>query len=188
MSVIALLLTVLSAGCPAKPESAEPTEEQKPLIAFLVRHAEKELGESKDPELSEAGKKRAVELVRVLGSAGIENIHSSDFKRTRNTAAPIASETGAEVELYDPDDLAALAKKLRRKGGRHLVIGHSNTTPELAKLLGGDAGTKIDEKGEYDRLYVVSIGKDGTVNSVIMRFGEAFEAEKAEEKAAEAAV
>jgi hypothetical protein len=64
-----------------------------------------------------------------------------------------------------------------------LIVGHSNTTPELTKLLGGDSGTEINEKGEYDRLYIVTIGKDGTVNSVILRYGKAFEKEEAVEMA-----
>jgi len=173
------------AGCPAEP--VQPTRvEQKPLVVFLVRHAEK-VDASKDPELSEDGKTRADELAKALASADLEHIHSTDFIRTKDTAAPVASKTGLDVETYDPKDLAGFAASLKKSGGRHLVVGHSNTTPELTKLLGGDAGTEIDEKSEYDRLYVVTIGKDGTANSVMLRYGKAFvkEEEKAKAKAAE---
>jgi probable phosphoglycerate mutase len=167
-------------GCPSKPTDNPPAVEQKPLVVFLVRHAEK-TDDGKDPELSEEGKKRTEVLAEMLRSANIRHVHSTDFIRTRETAAPIAKAAGLEIEKYDPKDLAGFAKKLRETGGRHLVVGHSNTTPELTKLLGGDAGTAIDEKGEYDRLYIVTVGKDGTVNSVLLRFGKAFEKKTAEE-------
>lgn len=172
------LSVIILAGCPSKPEPEAEPAPQKPLVVFLVRHAEK-TDASEDPELSEEGNERANALAKLLASSNIEHVHSSDFARTRETAAPIAAADGLKVELYDPKDLATIAKDLRQTGGRHLVVGHSNTTPELTKLLGGDPGAAIDEKSEYDRLYVVTIGKDGTVNSVMLRYGKAFEKNKA---------
>lgn len=177
-------LTLLFIGCPPKPVIDPPAAEQKPLVVFLVRHAEK-VDAGKDPELSEEGKKRTEDLAEILRSANIEHVHSTDYIRTRDTATPVAKASGVEVEKYNPDDLDGFAKSLKTAGGRHLVVGHSNTTPELTKLLGGDAGAEIDEKSEYDRIYVVTIGKDGTVSSVLMRFGQPFE--KNEEVKKEAA-
>jgi len=175
--IIALTVTFL--GCPST-----PVKEHKSLVVFLVRHAEK-VDASKDPELSESGKKRSEDLAAVLRSAGLGHVHSTDFIRTRETAAPVATLSGVEIETYNPKDLEGFAKELKEAGGRHLVVGHSNTTPELTKLLGGDPGAEIDEKSEYDRLYIVTIGKDGTVNSVLIRFGERFE--KSEDKKSAAA-
>ncbi len=179
--IIALALTLI--GCPAKPDDETKVTEQKPLVVFLVRHAEKKVDAGKNPDLSETGTKRTLDLTEVLRSADIAHVHSTDYIRTRDTAAPVAKSNGVEVEKYDPDDLDGFAKQLKEAGGRHLVVGHSNTTPELTKLLGGEAGAEIDEKSEYDRLYVVTIGKDGTVSSVLMRFGEPFE-KKEDKKAA----
>jgi phosphohistidine phosphatase SixA len=172
--ISAVLMSITFAGCPAKPEVTAPPKEHKPLVVFLVRHAEK-MDDSKDPELSEDGKKRAADLIAALRSADIEEIHSTDYIRTKDTAAPIAEKLGVKVEIYNPKDLAGFAKQLQEKGGRHLVVGHSNTTPELTKLLGGNAGAEINEKSEYDRLYMVTIGKDGTANSVLVRYGKAYE-------------
>ena len=111
----------------------------------------------------------------MLRNAKIEHIHSSDYKRTRNTAAPPASKFGLKVQLYDPRDLPSLVKKIRKVGGRHLVVGHSNTTPAMVELLGGDAGQPIDDAGEYDRLYSVITGPDGSTSSVMLRYGEPFQ-------------
>ena len=59
-------------------------------------------------------------------------------------------------------------------GGRHLVVGHSNTVPELVALLGGDGGPPIDEAGEYDRLYVVTLTANGRVRSELRHYGVRF--------------
>ena len=119
-------------------------------VVFLVRHAEKDKGE--DPRLSLAGKDRAAVLAAMLRHSGVQRVFSSDYRRTRDTAAPVAAALGVEIEFYDPRKLDELAAILKTAGGRHLVVGHSNTTPELVTLLGGQAGTEIADPGECDRL------------------------------------
>ncbi len=145
--------------------------QQSPLVVYLVRHAEKEKT-GDDPELSPPGQQRAATLAKVLQDSGLAYIHSSDYKRTRDSASPIATKLGLTVELYDPLDLPALVRQLRARGGRHLVVGHSNTTPALAELLGGQPGAPIDEAAEYDRLYVVVTDPGGTTTSIILRYGQ----------------
>ena len=61
--------------------------------------------------------------------------------------------------------------QLGRSGGRHLVVGHSNTTPMLVKLLGGDPWPLIAEKTEYDRLHVVTTQYDGGASAIQLRYG-----------------
>ena len=139
------------------------------MDVYLVRHAEKLLVED-DPGLTEWGHKRAETLADILSSVDVTHIHSSDYIRTRDTAAPLAERLGLDVQLYDPSDLPALADKLKSMGGVHLVVGHSNTTPPLVDLLGGDGGEPINEASEYDRLYVVT-RKDGKLTSQLIRYG-----------------
>ena len=178
VAIAALLWVAVLTSClpprqssgPAGPSHEPPARQHEPLIVFLVRHAEK-VKTGDDPGLSEAGLERTAVLVDTLRSAKIETVHSSDYFRTRETAMPVAARLGVEMELYDPRDLPALAEKLRGLGGRHLVVGHSNTTPAMVELLGGDPGTPIDEHGENDRLYVVTLGPDGTASTVLLRFG-----------------
>lgn len=138
---------------------------------FLVRHAEKTT-EKTDPGLTEAGKSRAIALADRLEDEGITHIHSSDYIRTRDTAAPLAERLGLDVAIYDPRDLPGMAAKLKTMPGRHLVVGHSNTTPQLTELLGGDGGTPIVEATEYDRLYVVTMEAGEPVKSYLTRFGQ----------------
>jgi len=164
-TVCVLLLAVVS--CAA---FAARAAEHEPLVVFLVRHAEK-VDASKDPELSAAGSERAALLAEMLRDAKIDHIHSTDFIRTRDTAAPAAAARGLQVETYDPKDLPALVARLRATGGRHLVVGHSNTTPQMVALLGGEPGPEIDEAGEFDRLYVVALGADGAAISLLLHYG-----------------
>jgi probable phosphoglycerate mutase len=144
---------------------------------YLVRHAEKTTDKD-DPALTEAGQARADALADLLTGKWLTHIYSTDTKRTRDTAAPVAERYGLKVELYDPRDLPAMAAKLKATPGRHLVVGHSNTTPQLTELLGGDGGTEIVEATEYDRLYWVTTSPDEPVVSYMTRFGTLYVADE----------
>jgi broad specificity phosphatase PhoE len=139
-----------------------------PVVVYLVRHAEK-ADDSRDPPLSDAGRARAGGLIHVLGTAGITKVWSTNYQRTMSTAAPLAANQHLDVTPYDPSKLAEFAALLRATPGRHLVVGHSNTTPELVRALGGDPGEVIPD-WEYDRLYVVVIGPGGTT-AMQLRYG-----------------
>ncbi len=145
----------------AKAPSAHPT-----AVIYLVRHGET-VGQGPGRRLSPVGRKRAEALAARLADAGIERIYTTDFLRTRETAAPTAERLGLEPELYDPSDLAAFAAELRRRGETALVVGHSDTTPQLVRLLGGEPGPPIAHD-EHDRLYRVELATGATD---LTRFG-----------------
>jgi probable phosphoglycerate mutase len=159
-----------------------PLAAQEGTIVFLVRHAERaddapgdpamamDPRLAQDPPLSEAGQLRAALLARMLRDAGITHVHSTDYRRTRETAAPTAEAVHVELEIYDSSEPESFARTLRTTGGRHLVVGHSNTLPTLVEALGGDPGPPI-ESLEYDRLYVVTLG-EGQVRTILLRYGE----------------
>lgn len=170
ISLMLGLAACASVGAAPEPASDSAMSAQAPLSVFLVRHAEKMTGD--DPALTAQGAIRAEALADLLDDAKIERIHSSDYKRTRETAAPLAKRLDLDVELYDPRDLPGMAARLKTEGGRHLVVGHSNTTGELTELLGGDGGDPIVEATEYDRLYLVTTGADGKTVSTLLRFGQ----------------
>ena len=159
------------------PSSAPPDADdpQNTYTIYLVRHAEKE-AEGSDPALTEAGTARAEALADLLEGEGIEAVWSSDYVRTRSTAKPLADRLGADVQTYDPSDLPGFAQTLESRGETALVVGHSNTTPALSALLGGEPGNEIDEAGEYDRLYVLSGVGSGAVETDIRRYGVRYDA------------
>ena len=81
-------------------------------------------------------------MVRVLGNAKITHIFSSGYKRTKATVQPLAQELKIDVELYDARALEPFAEVLKHTSGRVVVSGHSNTTPALVELLGGEPGVR----------------------------------------------
>ena len=141
-------------------------------VFFILRHAEKTAA-ADDPALSPAGIERANMLASMLANAGITAIHSTDYKRTRATLEPLARRTGLTTRLYDPAQPQAFLLRLLEEGGRHVIAGHSNTVPEMVELLGGDPGSEIDEEGEFDRLYIITV-LDGQPVSVFLRYGNTF--------------
>ena len=166
--LVLMLPLSLFATVPAVPAGVGPEAR-----IFLVRHAGKRTG-GKDPGLGGAGRLRAQELAGLLNEAGIGHIYSTDFARTRDTAAPLASRLGLAVTIYDWDEMDALATELIEPGRISLVVGHSDTTPELVGFLGGDPGEPIDEAEEYDRLYVVTVAAGGAVTTELRRYGRRY--------------
>ena len=162
------LLTALSAR-------AQTEASRTATVIYLVRHAEPvpsaERTDPSDPSLSDAGLQRAGVLARMLGEAGITHVYSTDYRRTQETARPLAEHLGLTVTSYDPRDLEAFAHQLAGLRGRIVVAGHSNTTPALVTLLGGDPGSPIDDAAEFDRLYVVVLVPGAAPTSMLLRYG-----------------
>lgn len=151
-------------------QKLEKFVEAPETVVFLFRHAEKATG--KDPSLTNPGKQRASELANTLRESGITHIFSSDYARTKQTVEPLAKEWNLKIQSYDPGQLSIFAEELKSIKGRIAVSGHSNTTPELVKLLGGDPGFPIGEKWEFDRLYVLTLKEGKLLSSVQMKYGE----------------
>jgi broad specificity phosphatase PhoE len=115
-----------------------------------------------DPDLSPAGHARAESLARLLKDAKITTIVTSEFKRTRQTAAPLAKALGIEPTEVSSKDVAALVKKITAAKGNVLVVGHSNSVPDTIAGLGVKETVKIDDQ-EFDNLFVVVGGTPPTL-------------------------
>jgi broad specificity phosphatase PhoE len=150
---IAIVITLLLAG-------NSGAQSRKTII--LVRHAEK-VDASQDPELTDAGKQRAERLAKIIKKYKPGAIYSTDFRRTRDTAAPLATRRGLKVEMYDAKKPAELIDTMMKsKTKRFLVVGHSNTIPGLANLLGKKELFKNLDDAEHGVIWVVRL-KDGQV-------------------------
>jgi broad specificity phosphatase PhoE len=128
-------------------------------IVIVVRHAEKATNDAQDPDLSAAGRTRAERLAHILSDAGITAIFTSEFKRTRETAAPTARSIGVTPSIVSATNSAALVAKLHRLSGNALVVGHGNTIPGLLKALGIKTPINIPEN-DYTELFVVALGAE----------------------------
>ncbi len=143
--VLLVLAAVLAVARPAPAQDA----------VFLVRHAER-VDNSSDSPLSPAGERRAARLADLLKDAGVTAIYTTDLRRTIQTAAPLAKASSVEAVALAAGDRDALLAKIRSAGPRDriLVVGHSNTVPDLLHALGVDQSISIGDS-EYDNLFVL---------------------------------
>ena len=125
---------------------------------FIVRHTEKAQTGGDDPELSEAGRARAESLANLLKDAAISAIYTSEVKRTQQTAAPLAKILHVEPAVVPAKDRAGLLAKLKDSSGNVLVVGHSNTIPDLIKSLGITTPVTIADN-DYDNLFVLMLAE-----------------------------
>ena len=126
-------------------------------VVLIVRHAEKASTGGKDPDLSVEGQKRADTLAHMLKDSQITSVFVTEFKRTRETAAPTASAAHITPTVVPANDIGALAEKLRGLNGNALVVGHGNTIPDLLKALGIAAPVSIPED-DYTEIFAVLLG------------------------------
>lgn len=176
----ALLPPVLAAlllAAPAVPSIARQEIAAQPALVLLVRHAEKATEPAGDPALSAAGAERAKTLAAALENAGVTAIVTTQLRRTRETAAPLAGKLGLTPEVVETGkDTAAhataVAAAVRRHGGGVvLVVGHSNTVPAIAAALGGPRLPDLCE-ALYANLFTLVPGK-GKTHLVLSRYGAA---------------
>ena len=142
-------------------------------VVVVIRHAEKDVNVSTaDPPLNEAGEVRAALLARMFGDAKtfgrLDAIYVSPALRNRLTAAPLAARLGINETVVPSDDSAALARRVLHEhpGGRLLIIGHSDTVPQIVAALSGNA--KIPEIGaeEYGTMYIITVPQIGHANAM----------------------
>lgn len=133
---------------------------------YLTRHAEKS-ATGTDPVLTAEGQVRATNIAATLKDAQVKHIYSTAYQRTQQTAQPLATYLNLPVTTYDGGQLATFAQQLRALPDNALVVGHSDTTPELIRQLGGDPGSAIAET-EFDRLYQMTFGADGSVTTTLL--------------------
>lgn len=150
LSVVLLLLAV-----PAAAQHA----------VFVVRHAERaDAGTTaspmmaSDPDLSDAGKARAQSLAAALKDARITAIYTTEYKRTQQTAEPLAKALGITPTVVSARDMPALIDKLKAGKGNALVVGHSNTVGDVIARLGVAEPVKLED-ADYDNLFIVTTGE-----------------------------
>jgi broad specificity phosphatase PhoE len=177
LALLALSLSVLAAPVPARDAGSGAAA----TTVIFVRHAEKAAEPKDDPPLSDAGRARADALARVTSVAGVSAVVTSQFARTKQTAAPVAARLGltpvavaAEVDpatrRLTPAALAALVAEIRKHAGATvLVVGHSNTVPDAIKALGGPDVT-VDETA-FDDMFVVTVVAEGRASVVRLKYG-----------------
>jgi phosphohistidine phosphatase SixA len=137
---------------------------------ILVRHAEKAPGTG-DVPLSVQGQRRAKALDAMLRDAGVRAIFTTEWVRTQQTAAPLAGRLKIAPTRISGEDTSGLVKKLQSLGDADvaLVVGHSNTIPEIAAALGAPPVPEIPET-EFDRLLIVRTAAGSKASVLTLRY------------------
>ena len=151
------MLLVLGAHASARAHAPEAA------TFIVVRHAEQVVDDSRDPPLSKRGVARAEALALRLAGAPLVAAYATPLRRTLQTAQPTAARHRIAITSYDatmpPADFVA-GLRARHVRGTVLVVGHSNTVPEI---VAGLCSCRIRALGEedYDAIYTIRIGRDG---------------------------
>lgn len=129
---------------------------------LVMRHAEKAAYPADDPLLSAAGEARAQALAVQFGGAppglGIDAVYVSEFRRTQETVRPLVNRLGIPMIVVPAAQPDVVAKRARTeyRGGRVLIVGHSNTVPAIVEALSGDEVPEMQDT-EYGIVYVVAV-------------------------------
>lgn len=138
---------------------------------WIVRHAEKDTSmlQKKDPNLTDIGKQRALDLADYLKGQEPDLIFSTNTKRTRQTA----SNFSAKVNTYDATLLKEFGQRIRdfQIGKIMLIVGHSNTVLETIEALGGNRPIPILTDDDYDYIFKLTLSKDGNIVTQTFHYG-----------------
>ena len=144
----------------------------------LVRHAEKQVGAISDAPLSPEGEVRASAARADVRRQRRIRPHRQDL-RDRHPPHPadrrgLAQRLGLKPEIVDAKtDSTELARRALRenRGGRALIVGHSNTVPEIVAALAHADNVPPMGEDEFDTLYVVTvptIGKASVLRTEVL--------------------
>ena len=160
----------------ASAASAAPATGSAVTTVLVVRHAERPAGG--DPSLDAAGQARAQALADALASAGVTAIYTTQYRRTQETAAPLAQRLGITAQVIAAQggesvgahvNEVASAIRTRHAGGVVLVVGHSNTVPLIVRALGGSAPDIAES--DHANLFIVTLPASGATRTVRAKYG-----------------
>ena len=146
-SIMIALLVVLGGCSSARQASITPD-------IYVMRHLHTPAGVT-DPDLTKDGHRAALQLVDRFKRARLAVIYVSSTKRAQQTAAPLARSLGITPKIYDPADTPALVIAVSRETRTVLVVGHSNTVPDIIERLGGQRPAPLvhEDFGDIWRIF-----------------------------------
>lgn len=141
---------------------------------IIMRHAEKELTGT-DPALTTDGTLRAAELKRILGSTPVHAVYSTSFNRTRQTVQPLATAKGLPIVEYPTSKpYAQLVSEIQaaHRGKVVVIVGHSNTVPDILKEASNNAFNVTISDAQYDNLFIVSMPNKLSPTVTHLKYGK----------------
>ena len=165
IKTIVLLLAVLTLVAACK-ESGKINVAEKENISvyYFIRHAEKDRSDptNKNPSLTIQGLERANKWAVFFKDKNIAAVYSTNYIRTQQTALPIAKEQNIEIINYTTKELISEKFIANNKGKNIVIVGHSNTTPELVNILLGEKKYEDIADSENNNVFIVTLNKNKT--------------------------
>ena len=147
--MVGAALAMLGATAGAK-EAPAPT-------IHVMRHLDTPEGE-RDPDLTPTGQARAAALVRWFRGKPLAAIYVTGFRRTQQSIAALAAKRRLTPIVYGPAPSAEFIAGLRTAKGAVLVVGHSNTVPDIVAGVGGRRPAPLVH-ADFGDLWTVTGGK-----------------------------
>lgn len=161
--IIIVQLLLFSTSCKNDPNLPEQVNTEPVVSTFyFIRHAEKDRSnpENVDPELNQKGLGRAMHWAEILKEVPLDAVYTTDFERTTMTAAPTSIKNDIKVQYYEPENLNIEQFKADNLSRNVLVVGHSDTTPELVnKMIGEDRYSDMNDD-DNGSLFIVQLLND----------------------------
>lgn len=141
--------------------------QSKTTTYYFIRHAEK-IDSSQNPDLSEKGLKRAELWNKIFSEISFDEIYSTDYKRTLQSASPTATTKKIKIKLYNPKTLNIESFKKETLGKKVLIVGHSNTTPKFVNdIINQNLFSDIDDE-TFGNLYIITV-VDNTISYQLLK-------------------
>lgn len=148
-----IIVILIFTGCNFNNNSGD-NKEVTTLI--FVRHAEK--SEGKNPELTDVGKNRALNIGKMFKDSGIVAVYSTDYKRTVQTATPLSKNLGLPVKKYNPSDKDFVKRVVQNHKGKTIfIVGHSNTVPRMINSINSKFNIKQLNEKEFSKVFIVKV-------------------------------
>lgn len=112
-----------------------------------------------DPARSPEGQQRAELLAETLASANVQAIITTHYRRTQETAAPLAKRLGLLPTVLpirpgpQSAHIAEVIAAVRKLSGVVLVVGHSNTVADIVAGLSSSTPVPLCETS-FSNLFV----------------------------------
>jgi len=147
------------------PIQAQSPTDSKVSSFYFIRHAEKDTSNpaDRDPDLVMEGVLRAARWSSIFNRIDFDIIYSTDYKRTRNTALPIAEQKKLPLTFYSPNGFDSVDFLKNNFGKTVLIVGHSNTVPSMVNALIGEKQYKQIKEINYTNLYIINITESGEI-------------------------
>lgn len=169
IKLLFLILIFTFSSCKEEIATVETPSLEKTTYYF-IRHAEKDRNNPEDtnPSLTDIGKARAENWSNIFKHVKFDAIYSTDFKRTKATAKPTATNQNLEIIIYTPKDIDIASFLKDTEGKTVLVVGHSNSTPSFVnKLIGNEKYQEINDN-QFGSLFIVTKVNDDVSEQLLV--------------------